>query len=42
LRGDLKILAKTMPVIFAELVERAVRRGEADQHINAHVMRKNT
>ena len=42
LRGDLKILAKTVPVIFAELVERAVRRGEAAQRINAHVMRKNT
>jgi lipopolysaccharide/colanic/teichoic acid biosynthesis glycosyltransferase len=42
LRGDLKILAKTVPVIFAELVERAVRRGEAAQHINAQVMRKNT
>jgi lipopolysaccharide/colanic/teichoic acid biosynthesis glycosyltransferase len=40
LRGDLKILAKTVPVIFAELVERAVRRGEAAQHINAQVMRK--
>jgi lipopolysaccharide/colanic/teichoic acid biosynthesis glycosyltransferase len=42
LRGDLKILAKTVPVIFAELVERAVRRGEAAHHINAQVMRKNT
>jgi lipopolysaccharide/colanic/teichoic acid biosynthesis glycosyltransferase len=42
LLGDLRILAKTVPVIVAELVERCVRPREADQHINAQVMRKNT
>jgi lipopolysaccharide/colanic/teichoic acid biosynthesis glycosyltransferase len=42
LSGDLKILAKTVPVICAELVERSVRRRQAAQHINAQVMRKNT
>ena len=42
LRGDLKILARTVPVILAELVERVVRRREVDRPINVQVMRKNS
>jgi len=40
---DVRILAKTIPVIIGELVERSVQRRQmGSEHMNAQVARKNT